>query len=313
MIAMIAAVSRKALFFLVLLAGLAVNLVGGSLWAASPGSPWGANYFPNVELVTQDGTKVHFYDDLIKDKVFAINFIYTRCKDSCPLETAKLRKVQEALGEHMGRDVFFYTVSIDAKHDKPAELKKYAEKFNIGPGWTFLAGTPADVRLIREKLGMYRSDGKAEKALNEHNINILLGNEKAGQWIKRSPFDDTDALVRILTMRMQTKPVVTVANASVSPNPVMQSSGEKLFRSHCEACHSLENNDGIGPGLKGRIAKRDKAWLKRWIKEPDLMLSEKDPLALALFNQFGQVLMPNLRLNDTEVAEIVSFLESREK
>ncbi|MFL5270548.1 MAG: hypothetical protein ACJ79E_00550, partial [Anaeromyxobacteraceae bacterium] len=37
--------------------------------AAPAGSPWGENYFPNVELVTQDGEKVRFYDDLVRNKL----------------------------------------------------------------------------------------------------------------------------------------------------------------------------------------------------------------------------------------------------
>src|SRR5882672_9836422 len=42
---------------------------------------YGAGYFPNVPLVTQDGATVRFYDDLLKDKSVAVNVIYTRCKD----------------------------------------------------------------------------------------------------------------------------------------------------------------------------------------------------------------------------------------
>src|SRR5262244_1024153 len=60
-------------------------------------TPWGANYFPNVMLTTQDGENVRFYDDLIKDKVVAINLIYTTCKYNCPLETARLAQVQKML------------------------------------------------------------------------------------------------------------------------------------------------------------------------------------------------------------------------
>src|SRR5689334_5559259 len=41
---------------------------------------WSGNPFPNVELITQDGKKVHFYDDLIKGKVVALELIYTTCK-----------------------------------------------------------------------------------------------------------------------------------------------------------------------------------------------------------------------------------------
>jgi hypothetical protein len=36
--------------------------------------------FPNVELVTHEGKTVHFYDDLIKGKLVAINFMYASCK-----------------------------------------------------------------------------------------------------------------------------------------------------------------------------------------------------------------------------------------
>jgi protein SCO1/2 len=64
-------------------------LLGGSVLLAAPqGSPWGGEYFPNIKLIDQDGKTVRFYDDLIKDKVVAINFIFTHCGDSCPKRQA---------------------------------------------------------------------------------------------------------------------------------------------------------------------------------------------------------------------------------
>src|SRR5260370_4865988 len=89
--------------------------------AADNGSPWGANYFPNVTLVTQDGKTVRFYEDLLKGKMVVINFIYTKCRDSCPLETAKLPQTQRLLASRVGRDVFFYSISIDPERDTPEE------------------------------------------------------------------------------------------------------------------------------------------------------------------------------------------------
>ncbi|HEV8181552.1 MAG TPA: SCO family protein, partial [Candidatus Angelobacter sp.] len=103
-------------------------------------SRWGANYFPNIELTTQGGKTVHFYDDLIKGKIVAIDLIYTTCQYSCPLETARLVQVQKMLGDRVGKDIFFYSITIDPKNDTPAALKAYAEKFHAGPGWTFLTG-----------------------------------------------------------------------------------------------------------------------------------------------------------------------------
>src|SRR3954469_15632907 len=75
-------------------------------------SSWGAGYFPNVPLVNQDGVVVHFYDDLIKGKAVAVNLIYTHCSGACPLETAKMAQVQKLFGEKMGKDIFFYSISI---------------------------------------------------------------------------------------------------------------------------------------------------------------------------------------------------------
>ena len=60
---------------------------------------WRERYFPNVPLVTHDGETVHFYDDLVKDKIVAINFIFTSCENSCSAETARVRQVHKLLGD----------------------------------------------------------------------------------------------------------------------------------------------------------------------------------------------------------------------
>ena len=76
--------------------------------AKTRASPWGAAYFPDVPLVTHEGKSVRFFTDLIENKIVVVNFIYTRCPDVCSLETAKLRQVQELLGDRVGRDIFMY-------------------------------------------------------------------------------------------------------------------------------------------------------------------------------------------------------------
>ncbi|MGB5307338.1 MAG: SCO family protein, partial [Arenicellales bacterium] len=111
--------------------------------------PWGANYFPNVTLTTHEGKEVRFFDDVIKDKVVAINFIYTHCPDTCPLETAQLVRVQNILGDRMGKDVFFYSISIDPERDTPEVLREYRERF--GAEWTFLTGNKEDIIQLRQK------------------------------------------------------------------------------------------------------------------------------------------------------------------
>src|SRR5467141_2960649 len=85
-----------------------------TLWSP-PTERWAANEFPNVPLVTQDGVTVRFYDDLLKGKAVAIDLIYTNCKDECPLETARLVQLQKILGDRIGRDLFFYSITIDPR------------------------------------------------------------------------------------------------------------------------------------------------------------------------------------------------------
>jgi protein SCO1/2 len=265
---------------------------------------YGANYFPNVPLTTQDGKTVRFYDDLLKNKVVAINFIYTSCTEVCPLETANLVHVYRELGERAGRDVVFYSISIHPKNDTPEVLKAYAAKF--GAPWLFLTGTPEDIQLLGKKLGLLRERDVA--AGSHHAAQLLLGDEPNGQWQRNSAVDSP----RFLAARMGTffgwrdaAPGKTYAEAS----PVLVQNGQRLFQSKCSACHSVGQGDKVGPDLAGVTARRSRAWLTRYIQEPDELLAKGDPIAKALFHKFQQVRMPNLKLGSSDVADIVVFLE----
>jgi protein SCO1/2 len=58
------------------------------------------------------------------------------------------------------------------------------------------------------------------------------------------------------------------------------------------------------------VAKRDRKWLARWIQAPNELLDAKDPLATALYAQYKQVNMPNLRLSDHDVEVLIGYLEA---
>ncbi len=62
--------------------------------------------FPNIELVTQHGEHVRFYDDLIKDRVVLIYFMFTTCEGICPATTTNVARMQDILGDRFGQDVF---------------------------------------------------------------------------------------------------------------------------------------------------------------------------------------------------------------
>lgn len=272
---------------------------------------WGADYFPNVELTTHEGKHVRFFDDLVKDKVVLINFIYTSCPDSCPLETARLAEVQDILGARVGRDVFMYSISIDPAHDTPEVLAQYAERFQTKPGWLFLTGKEADVALLRQKLGLLGSD---DRELKNHSLSLVIGNQSTGRWMRRSPFENAFVLANQLGDWLHDWKAPRPAGQDYANAPELRqvSRGESLFRTRCSACHVVGSGDGlarIGPNLVGVLQRRERAWLERWIAAPDEVLASGDPIASGLFAAYNRVPMPNMRLNEIEIAALLEFID----
>jgi protein SCO1 len=282
-----------------------------SIFNARAANRWGANYFPNVPLTTQDGTTVHLYDDLLKGKTVVVSLFYSECQDSCPLETARLVQVQHMLGDHVGKDVFFYSISIDPEHDTPAVLKAYAEKFHVGPGWLFLTGKKADIDLVGRKLGL-----DADPTLNRdgHTVDLMIGNEPTGQWLRNSATDNARFLATNISTLIdgfnRHKTEVAKSYAQAQPLAVTDR-GQYLFATRCAPCHTIGNGVKIGPDLEGVTSVRDRTWLSRFIQKPDVMLTEKDPLATALFKQYKEIRMPNTRLGPDDTESIVRYLEGQ--
>src|SRR5438309_9639021 len=280
-----------------------------SIGVAVAGTPWGADYFPNVPLITQDGTTVRFYDDLLEGKKVAINLICASWKDECRLETARLVQVQQLLGDRVGKDVFFYSISIDPTRDTPEMLKAYAEKFHVGPGWLFLTGKEDDIKVVAKKLGLSRRRDALTR--DGHSASLMIGDEAGGQWMRNSAVDNPQFLAATMgnsfgwTSRQPAKSYAEVASSR------MPDKREYLFESRCGACHTIGNGDRVGPDLAGVTARRDRAWLSRYLAEPDRMRAEGDPIATALFAKYNNVPMPNLRLSGIEVAGLLSYLEAQ--
>jgi protein SCO1 len=139
-------------------------------------------HFPNVVLTTHEGKKVRFYDDLLKDKIVLINFMYVRCEGVCPGITANLAKFQKLLGDRLGRDIFMYSFTLKPEEDTPAVLRGYAEAYKVRKGWSFLTGDPADMELLRRKLGFTDPDPKIDAVKSSHIGNVRYGNEPLQLW-----------------------------------------------------------------------------------------------------------------------------------
>ncbi|HEY3770768.1 MAG TPA: SCO family protein [Candidatus Angelobacter sp.] len=286
-------------------------LTVGAKPAVADNSHWGANYFPNVPLITQDGKTVHFYDDMLKGKIVVINFIYTECGETCPLETAKLAQVTKLLGDRMGKDIFFYSISVDPERDTPEVLKAYAQKFHAGPGWLFLTGKREDIDTIRKKIGMAgRLD---EDPVTGHTTSLTLGNEPQGQWMQDSSFDDPHFIATMVDNWL-TPGYKSASNSYMNVpkiSPETAGAGPSMFRTRCASCHTIGNGDFVGPDLAGVTTVRDHEWLTKFLSAPDKMLASNDPVAVALFNKYNKIKMPNLHMPPQDIKILIEFLEAQ--
>jgi len=149
-------------------------------------------YFSDVELINQDGQKMRFYSDVLKDKVVVINTFFTNCTGACPPINRNLEKVQEALGDRLGKDAFLVSMSVDPETDTPVRLKEYSRRFHARPGWIFLTGKKENVDWALYKLGQYveTKDG--------HTNIIIIGNEPKGLWKKAFGLAKADELIKVV-------------------------------------------------------------------------------------------------------------------
>ena len=296
----------RAIVALLLLAMSGTSMPG----PAQTGTPRNEQYFPDVQLTTQDGARVRFYD-LIKGKTVAIELIYTSCRFACPLETARLAQVQRLLGDRMGRDVFFYSISIDPEHDTPAVLKAFAETFHAGPGWTFLTGQRADIERLARKLGLYSTPNPEDK--DGHVPALLIGNEATGDWMRASALDNPNMTATMIARWIAGYPAAASRSSLKSyteARPVANlTSGQYVFSTKCSACHGLGEGPKVGPDLAGVTTTRTRAWLASYITDPQAMLQRGDPIAKALSAKYGAVSMPTLQLTDQQVQDVIQYLD----
>ena len=286
----------------------AIAAVAGPHAGKAESGPWGAGYIPNLQVKTQDGETVRFYDDLIKGKIVIISFIYTSCTDICPLTTARLSQLEDRLGDALGRDVFMISMTVDPKRDTPQKMKEFSSAFQTRPGWTFVTGTPEDIRAINYKFG------ERSEILSEHRNQIVLGNDATGEWQRDSAFSDLNRLEMTIhsldpKWRDQVRPPVADATSktgfALSDQP-----GQALFKKICAPCHTIGVGDRVGPDLRDVTTRRDRAWLAAFIRNPAMLRARHDPAAMALVEKFPAVRMPVLGLGEQDASDLVAFLEA---
>lgn len=154
---------------------------------------------PDVEVLDQDGKTIHFYSDLIKGKTVVINFVFTTCTTICPPLAATFQRVQKEMGDKVGRDVHFISISVDPLTDTPERLKAWGDKFKAGPGWTFVTGNKQEIGQLLNALGA--SVARRE----DHSPTVLVGNDLKGVWARTYGLARTSQMIGLILNVMDGK------------------------------------------------------------------------------------------------------------
>jgi len=163
---------------------------------------------PDVVVLDQNNQKVHFYSDLVKGKIVAVNFMFTTCTTICSPMTANLARVQKKLLARGEKNVHFISVSVDPEGDTPDKLKSYAALFHAQPGWTFVTGTRGQLEQV------WRAFGVPMGAREDHTATVVIGNEPLHQWTYGSGLTSADKLVTVIQSVSEIKNPKAIANGN---------------------------------------------------------------------------------------------------
>lgn len=149
---------------------------------AVPFTTRGKAYFTDAVVTTHDERRVRFYTDLLQGRRVLINFVFVGCTDICDSVTTNLVELQELLGDRVGREIFMYSITLQPEFDTLKVLKAYADRFGVKPGWSFLTGVPADIEVLRRRLGFADIDPDRDMDILQHAGMLRVGEEPLDRW-----------------------------------------------------------------------------------------------------------------------------------
>lgn len=154
---------------------------------------------PDFSLLERGGRSIQRAD--LIGKVWIANFIYTHCPDSCPVQSAQMKDLQNDFGGD--KDLRLVSITVDPRRDSAKVLSDYANRFEADAGrWYFLTGEQdAIYRLATGGFRLGAAEIPHEKrdvsgATHAHSPRFVLIDRKA-QIRGYYPGTDREALIRL--------------------------------------------------------------------------------------------------------------------
>ncbi len=158
-------------------------------------------YFTDTEVIDQNGNKLRFYSDVLRNRVVLISFIFTNCDYACPMQAQKLKQTRALMVPAIKDEVWYVTLSVDPERDTPEAMKKFAEKQGLDESrWIFLTGEKRNVEFLIKKLGQYTQNIEA------HTTLMLAGNDRTRHWTRVLPMVPPDGIAKQMRALVEETP-----------------------------------------------------------------------------------------------------------
>jgi protein SCO1/2 len=159
-------------------AGLLLAL-GLGTWALLDREPRGSGllHYGRIPAFTLIGTDKRPFDgSSLQGKVWIASFVFTTCKNSCPMLSAQMKRLSKGLPS--GEGFALLSITVDPDKDTPEALAAYAKAMGAeDPRWHFLTGGKAALKaLIQDGFKLAAEPG--DEILDERGNPDILHSSK---------------------------------------------------------------------------------------------------------------------------------------
>jgi protein SCO1/2 len=119
-------------------------------------------------LRDQDGNTVRASD--LRGRPAVVSFLYTRCRDTCPLIADQVRGALDDLGRD---DVPFVAVSVDPAGDTPDSARSFLLRHGLTGRARYLLGTRAQLAPVWRQFGI-RPQRSGNTRSDDHSASTVV-------------------------------------------------------------------------------------------------------------------------------------------
>lgn len=146
------------------------------------GLPDGIDGAPAPQFALDDARGGRLNTASLKGRPYLVTFLYTDCKDVCPLIGHEIKQALAQLGDRR-REVTAVVITADPHADTPAAVRAWLDKHSMPDNFRYLLGSRRELAPVWK--AHYAAPQPHDKAESAHSASIWLVDRK-GRW--RSKF-----------------------------------------------------------------------------------------------------------------------------